>query len=104
VENTPPTLDSLYALQLLDAARRADIYEGTHADTLAGTAAMLDLSRARSALKMMVLSSPSLTWADSPGNALLVDPFPNPKRFAIAKFGPIEIAIDCGAPGVHVGK
>jgi len=57
----------------------------------------------QSKLLEAIATSPDLHWSPSDEGALHVDPFPNPDRWAIASFGPIKIAIDCGPKGLGVG-
>lgn len=43
-------------------------------------------------------------WSDTTESAALVDLVPNPKRYLVGEFFGYKLALDCGEPGVHIGK
>lgn len=47
-------------------------------------------------------NAPDFHWAATSEGAIVVDPFPNPDRYAIASLGPVKLAIDCGTKGISV--
>lgn len=47
---------------------------------------------------------PKLHWSDTTEGAILVDLVPNPKRYLVGEAFGVKVAMDCGEPGVHVGK
>lgn len=46
----------------------------------------------------------NLHWSDSAEGAILVDLVPNPKKYIVGEAFGVKVAMDCGEPGVHVGK
>lgn len=49
-------------------------------------------------------SWPKLHWSDTTEGAKLVDLMPNPKRYLVGEYLGLKVAMDCGEPGVHIGR
>lgn len=47
---------------------------------------------------------PRLHWSDTTEGATLIDLVPNPKRYLVGALRGAKVAMDCGEPGIHVGK
>ena len=47
---------------------------------------------------------PKLHWSDTNEGAIMVDLIPNPKRYLVGEDFGVKVAMDCGEPGVHIGK
>lgn len=46
----------------------------------------------------------NLHWADSAEGAIVIDLIPNPKKYIVGQAFGVKVAMDCGEPGVHVGR